>query len=167
MPLSLEQMTSSKVVSVGGTDFIIHRMKPLAVIAVARRLAPLLGILKNMRDEAEAPKEAALPSEDAKVTAPTSDQSFANAMDRFGPLLDGLARLPEDDVNFVIGACLGCVQMRGSGPPRVWSAEHGRLTDDSLSPGDVMSLTGQVLFKVFEELVGDLPDLGLMGAKAA
>ncbi|MCJ2036394.1 phage tail assembly chaperone [Methylobacterium sp. J-068] len=163
MPMTLERLTAFKTVTVAGHDFTIHRMKPLTVIAVARRLAPLLSILKGMRDGAQ-PTTGADPSgAGAKPATPQVEQNFSDAMDRFGPLLEGLARRPEEDVNFVIGACLGCVQMRGSAHPRVWSTEHNTLSDDSLTPGDVMSLVGQVLFKVFEELMSDLPDIGSMG----
>lgn len=165
MPITLEQLTATKTVSVGGREFAIHRMKPLTVIAVTRRLAPLLTILKGMQsraaEEAAQPDAAAAPS----APPPPAEQSFTNAMDRFGPLLDGLARLPEEDVSFVIESCLSTVQpLRQSAYPRVWSAETKGLADASYSSGDVMSLVGQVLFKVFEELMGDLPDIGLMGA---
>lgn len=167
MPLTGEQLIDTASFEVGGTKFYAMRMKPLVVIGVARRLAPVLMIVRGL--QAASPKvdpgTGAGDAADAHPEPQTPPQDAVGVLGKAAPMLEALSRLSDDDVNAVIGACLSVVRRPDLALPSLWNASAQTVADQTLTAGEVMGVVGNVLAKVFGDLMQDLPSIGLPGLK--
>ncbi|MCJ2031301.1 hypothetical protein MKK50_18200 [Methylobacterium sp. J-043] len=177
MPISPEQLTGSSTFAVGGMKVTARRMKPLSVIHVARRLAPVLLAVQTMRagrgddiaDKTSAVKFDPANPEDALRAAReiAAMESPARTSVSFEPLVEALAELSDADTNHVLEACLSQCQFVGrfGEPRRAWEVVPGHAGNPAadLTAGEILSIAGHVLAATFNELMDDLPNLGLPG----
>lgn len=176
MPLSVEDIAKTTRFSIGSMQVFARRMKPLTVIHIGRRLAPVLLAVQTMRagsDEAAADKAAVQfdPSNPEDALRAAKEISAMQAPERaaasFTPLVEALAELSDDDTNYVLEACLSLCQFSGQfGEPRkAWEKHPGHPGNpaNDLTAGEIMSIAGNVLAATFAELMEDLPSLGLPG----
>lgn len=174
MPRSAEDLSRTSNFAIGEMKVIAERMKPLTVIHVARRLAPVLLAVQTMRagsDDAVADKASAVkfdPASPEDALRAAKEISAMQAPERaavsFAPLVEALAELSDNDTNYVLEACLSRCQFLGpfNDWRRAWSKHAGSPADD-LKAGEIMSMAGNVLALTFNELMEDLPSLGLPG----
>lgn len=176
MPLSAEQMVSSSAFAVGAMKVAARRMKPLTVIHVARRLAPVLLAVQGMRaGSGDGPEKASEvkfdPSSPEDALRAAKEIAAMDAPERtavsFSPLVEALAQLSDADTNYVLEACLSLCQRVHGGPPiPMWvsgTMGHAGRPADDLSAGEILSIAGNVLAATFNEMMDDLPNLGLPG----
>jgi hypothetical protein len=86
-------------VSIDGREFVIGKLDPRRAFHVVRRLAPLVGSLRDF------------------VPYMTGDEQFdPNDLDQITslaePLARALAEIPESDANYVIDTCLSVVHVK-------------------------------------------------------
>lgn len=177
MPLSSEQLVGSSTFVVGNTKVIARRMKPLTVIHVARRLAPVLLAVQTMRagngdvvvEKAGEVKFDPTNPEDALRAAReiAAMDAPARASVSFAPLVEALAELSDADTNYVLEACLSLCRYTGpfNDARQAWAGAPGHSGSPAaeLTAGEIMSIAGNVLALTFNELMEDLPNLGLPG----
>jgi hypothetical protein len=152
-----------------GNTYRANRLPPLTVIGIARRISPFVKPFVS----------AGLAYEEmAKSVGKGDDQGEGltkmQAMDRiFGgvtPVLDALARMPEDDQNYLITACLRVTRSSASQyQQELWMDEWGKPTDPAMTAGDILGVTAEVLVWAMPELFGELQNIGssLKGAFTA
>jgi hypothetical protein len=124
--------------TVNGSLYRIHKMDVLRQFHVARRLAPVLsGVI-------EALKAAGLdPVKLAADEAPVAVDPFAMVE----PLSAVLAKVSDEDAEYIIGACLQCVmraQPSGTGYAAVWVPRGGLMFHDMQLP-EMLQLVWKVL----------------------
>jgi hypothetical protein len=121
---------------INGTVYQIGRLTPKKAFHVSRRLAPFLGaILPHLRQLFEK-------DEDGKT--PAADTFLERGAELLPAIADIIAKMPNEDCDFVIDTCLGVVlvkQERGYAPVMA----SGVLMFDYIDMKVMMQLTLEVI----------------------
>jgi hypothetical protein len=125
---------------IGGHTFKAEGLAPKKAWHVTRRLAPVFGGLKE-----------ALPTMLVMLRSPaegSSDEAvFENAATVFEPIAQALARMPEDDSDYIMDACLRAVSVKMDGD-RGWArvqAPGGALMFDWITMQMMIQIVWHVL----------------------
>lgn len=105
-------MNDDRIVPFGGTNYRIGRLDPFVQFHVARRLAPILANLGT------ALKEAAPLLQSKQATGGTPEEAAASkdAEDfdalavAIGPIAETLAKMSDEDVDYILHKCLAVCQ---------------------------------------------------------
>lgn len=109
------------IVEVGGQKYRIGRIDARKQFHVARRLAPLLAGMTGIPDRSA---------------------GFAAFL---GPLTDALSGMSDQDVDYVLDACLGvCHRIQPNGHPAPVMTRSGMMFDD-IDMGQMIQLAVQVI----------------------
>lgn len=123
---------------VGGHKYRSGKIPALRQLHVARRLAPVLGALK---DTILSLKERR--GLDAK---PDAGADAAAALAMLGPIADVIARMSDDDATYIIGTCLGVCSRNQSGAwTAVWSDAAGGPMFDDIDMITMLHITVEVV----------------------
>nr|WP_089177149.1 hypothetical protein [Bosea sp. AS-1] len=99
-------------------------MDALTQFHVLRRLSPVIGALKDLAGDA--PK----------------------GLDSLGPIAEVAARLPDDDVNYIVDRCLSTVQRKKDGDTgwvAVWNASAKRPMFEDIDMLAMLMISGNVV----------------------
>lgn len=161
----LERVHGNHNFEVRGEPYACTHIPPLVLIGIARRLAPFVRSFTSMSVAFEGMASQ-------KATPEGSEPppiSRAEALDRIvggvAPVLDTLAQMPEADQNYVVEACLKVTVTKRQGGGNgargeIWTEGAGPMP--SLSAGDVLGITAQVLNWELPALWSELQELGGM-----
>ncbi|AJK46293.1 phage tail assembly chaperone [Burkholderia plantarii] len=118
-----------------GTRYQIGKLSAMQQFHVSRRIAPVLPPLILAYFELQ---EFELPL--VKNLAP-----LATSIE---PVLEALARMKDEEAEYVIGACMRVVERRhGNGWARVWSTTQDICMFDDIDMGVMLNLTGRVIIE--------------------
>lgn len=137
-------------VIIGEHQFVIGNLEPKRAFHVMRRLAPLVGSLRDFLPYATG----------EKVFDGANLDDVAMLVE---PIAMGLASMPEADANYVIDACLSVVQLRHPGgvmTPVQAGGGGGHLMYDWISMPMMMRL-------VYETVIANLAGFTTAGASAS
>jgi hypothetical protein len=127
--------------TVNGNTYRIGKMPVMQQFHVARRLAPVLsGVI-------DALKAAGLDPVKLATMPPGSKLGDVDPFAMVEPLGDVLAKVSDDDSEYIIGACLQCVsraQPNGTGWAFVWVPRGGLMFQDMELP-EMLQLVWKVL----------------------
>jgi len=113
------------IVEVGGQKYRIGRIDARKQFHVARRLTPLLAGMAGMS------------------SVPDKSDGFAAFL---GPLTDALSGMSDDDVDYVLDACLGvCQRMQANGQGAPVVARGGGLMFEDIDMGQMVQLAVKVI----------------------
>jgi hypothetical protein len=154
-----------------GVTYRANRLPPLTVIGIARRISPFV---KPFVSAGLAYEDIAKGTAQDSATGQAESITRMQAMDRIfssvTPVLDALAQMPEADQNYLIAACLRVTRSSASGyQQELWVEEWGKPSDASMTAGDILGVTAEVLVWTMPELFGELQNIGasLQGAFSA
>lgn len=129
---------------VGGVGYRIERLDAMKQFHVARRIAPVLpALVAALPSEPPPNPEAAAEGEAPKGLPAVTDEFFA----ALGPLTEAVAKMPDEDANFIISTCLG-VCLRANKHGTGWSpvmAPNGRLMFQDIELPQMLQLTWAVI----------------------
>jgi hypothetical protein len=123
------------------------RMNAMKQFHVLRRLAPLA----TRMGEVDFASLLGPPGEDGRPVL----KSLLSQLGRFQPLADAFNKMPEEDCEYIINACLSVVT-REQGPTFVpiWSSQAGRPMFDDI---DMMLMINLTVRTLMENLSGFFP----------
>lgn len=113
--------------SVNGFDYRSSKMDALTQLHVVRRLSPVIGAL---RDFAAGGADA------------------AKALDVLEPVAMVAARLPDEDVNYIVNSCLSTVQRKQDGDrgwANIWNASAKRPLFEDIGMVEMLTISGHVI----------------------
>ena len=111
-------------VEVNGRSYSIGKLDAFKQFHVARRLAPLVQSIGS-----------------AMLAAKNSD----NQLERFKPVLDLLAKMSDEDVEYILGACLNVVTRKQPDGGFARVRANGTMMFDDITVADMMTLTMAVV----------------------
>lgn len=150
---------STASISLGGNEYRVGKMTGLKQLHVVRRLSPLLAQLAPLIKSVKASADA----QGGGVGAALLNMP----MDNLTSIAEGLARLPDADVNYIIGSCLSVTSRRmigDTGWAKVWneSADMPMFADIELPA--MLQLTLTVIFHNLQGFMAAASMLGSQGA---
>ncbi len=113
--------------SVGDFDYRSSKMDALTQLHVVRRLAPVMGALKEFAG---------------------GGVDAVNAMDAAESIASVAARIPDDDVNYIINACLSTVQRKQDGDrgwAPIWNVGAKRPLFEDIGMVEMLTISGHVV----------------------
>ena len=98
---------------INGIEYTIGRLNALDQSHVSRKIAPIIPkLMPIIAEVAKGDLDKAIAAIDGGESGDLSDlQPLADAL---SPLMDAIAQMPENDVNYVIYKCLGVVNRGGA-----------------------------------------------------
>ncbi|WP_179995603.1 phage tail assembly chaperone [Acinetobacter sp. YH16053] len=98
---------------IGGHDYTIGRLNALDQLHVSRKIAPIVpNIMPILTEVAKGDLEKVIESIESDENAELGGlEPLAKALE---PFMEAIAKMPEDDVNYVIHKCLSVVKRNGS-----------------------------------------------------
>ncbi|HDR9029892.1 TPA: hypothetical protein QDB14_004114 [Burkholderia vietnamiensis] len=131
-------------IEMSGERYQIGRLPAMQQFHVSRRIAPVLSPLIRAYLE--------LSKSDVPLT-----KNLALIATSIEPLTEALSRLPDDDAEYVIGACLRIVERhQGAGWARVWSPTQNVCMFDDIDVGVMLELTVRVIMENLGPFIGGL-----------
>jgi len=134
---------------VNGTLYRSGKLDAMTQFNLTRRMLPLMPAVKNLamlwgarqkEEEAEASK-----ADDAIALEPNA--TFDDAMEAAAT---AIAKLSDEDSNFIIATCLGVVSRKsGAGFSPVWNKPAGRPMFDDINMADMLKIMFAVLQSEF------------------
>lgn len=102
-----------EIIPIGGHDYTIGRLNALDQLHVSRKIAPIVpNIMPILTEVAKGDLEKVIESIEADENAELAGlEPLAKALE---PFMEAIAKMPEDDVNYVIHKCLSVVKRNGS-----------------------------------------------------
>lgn len=102
-----------EIIPIGGHDYAIGRLNALDQLHVSRKIAPIVpNIMPILTEVAKGDLEKVIESIEADENAELGGlEPLAKALE---PFMEAIARMPEDDVNYVIYKCLSVVKRNGA-----------------------------------------------------
>lgn len=102
-----------EIIPIGGHDYSIGRLNALDQLHVSRKIAPIVpNIMPILTEVAKGDLEKVIESIEADENAELAGlEPLAKALE---PFMEAIAKMPEDDVNYVIHKCLSVVKRNGS-----------------------------------------------------
>lgn len=121
-------------VDIRGTQYRVGKLSAMKQLHVSRKIAPLLPPLLPIMLRLDAGKPGAL------------TENLAALPELVQPFADGLAALPDEHADYVVGECLAVVQRRqGNAWFSIWAAGAKQPTYDDIDLAVVMDLTVKVI----------------------
>lgn len=125
----------------GGKTYRVNPMNAMTQQHVARRVQPIF--------VAAIPAVlAAIPGGEIKAGA-LLNLKMADVVGALGDPSEMLARMPDEQFDYIQSRCFACVEMQkpgGAGWAPIWSAGAGRLMFEDIEGHELMMITIQVLF---------------------
>lgn len=102
-----------EIIPIGGHDYTIGRLNALDQLHVSRKIAPIIpNIMPILTEVAKGDLEKVIESIEADENAELAGlEPLAKALE---PFMEAIAKIPEEDVNYVIYKCLSVVKRNGS-----------------------------------------------------
>ena len=102
-----------EIIPIGGHDYTIGRLNALDQLHVSRKIAPIIpNIMPILTEVAKGDLEKVIASIETDENAELAGlEPLAKALE---PLMEAIAKIPEEDVNYVIYKCLSVVKRNGS-----------------------------------------------------
>lgn len=102
-----------EIIPIGGHDYTIGRLNALDQLHVSRKIAPIVpNIMPILTEVAKGDLEKVIESIEADENAELSGlEPLAKALE---PFMEAIAKIPEEDVNYVIYKCLSVVKRNGA-----------------------------------------------------
>lgn len=102
-----------EIIPIGGHDYAIGRLNALDQLHVSRKIAPIVpNIMPILTEVAKGDLEKVIESIEADENAELGGlEPLAKALE---PFMEAIAKMPEDDVNYVIHKCLSVVKRNGA-----------------------------------------------------
>lgn len=102
-----------EIIPIGGHDYAIGRLNALDQLHVSRKIAPIVpNIMPILTEVAKGDLEKVIESIEADENAELGGlEPLAKALE---PFMEAIAKMPEDDVNYVIYKCLSVVKRNGA-----------------------------------------------------
>ncbi|WP_404798963.1 phage tail assembly chaperone [Acinetobacter thermotolerans] len=102
-----------EIIPIGGHDYAIGRLNALDQLHVSRKIAPIIpNILPILTEVAKGEFSKTLESLEAGSSEELDGlEPLAKALE---PFMEAIAKIPEDDVNYVIHKCLSVVKRNGA-----------------------------------------------------
>ena len=102
-----------EIIPIGGHDYSIGRLNALDQLHVSRKIAPIIpNIMPILTEVAKGDLEKVIASIETDENAELAGlEPLAKALE---PLMEAIAKIPEEDVNYVIYKCLSVVKRNGS-----------------------------------------------------
>lgn len=102
-----------EIIPIGGHDYAIGRLNALDQLHVSRKIAPIVpNIMPILTEVAKGDLEKVIESIEADENAELDGlEPLAKALE---PLMEAIAKIPEEDVNYVIYKCLSVVKRNGA-----------------------------------------------------
>ena len=102
-----------EIIPIGGHDYTIGRLNALDQLHVSRKIAPIIpNIMPILTEVAKGDLEKVIASIETDENAELAGlEPLAKALE---PFMEAIAKMPEDDVNYVIYKCLSVVKRNGS-----------------------------------------------------
>lgn len=130
--------------TVGKRTYVTGRLDAFKQLHVSRKLAPLVMALQGSL--------GGLKPEDFEIAKENDDAAVALFANSANPMVEAFSKMPNEDVDYIVGACLDVCQARDPtagalSPVRV----AGKMMFDDVDMAVVMRLT----FAVVKENLGD------------
>lgn len=102
-----------EIIPIGGHDYTIGRLNALDQLHVSRKIAPIIpNIMPILTEVAKGDLEKVIASIETDENAELAGlEPLAKALE---PFMEAIAKIPEEDVNYVIYRCLSVVKRNGS-----------------------------------------------------
>lgn len=102
-----------EIIPIGGHDYSIGRLNALDQLHVSRKIAPIIpNIMPILTEVAKGDLEKVIESiEDGSNDNLDGLEPLAKALE---PFMEAIAKIPEDDVNYIIHKCLSVVKRNGA-----------------------------------------------------
>ena len=102
-----------EIIPIGGHDYTIGRLNALDQLHVSRKIAPIVpNIMPILTEVAKGDLEKVIASIETDENAELGGlEPLAKALE---PFMEAIAKMPEEDVNYVIYKCLSVVKRNGS-----------------------------------------------------
>lgn len=102
-----------EIIPIGGHDYAIGRLNALDQLHVSRKIAPIVpNIMPILTEVAKGDLEKVIASIETDENAELAGlEPLAKALE---PFMEAIAKIPEEDVNYVIYKCLSVVKRNGS-----------------------------------------------------
>lgn len=102
-----------EIIPIGGHDYTIGRLNALDQLHVSRKIAPIIpNIMPILTEVAKGDLEKVIESIESDENAELGGlEPLAKALE---PFMEAIAKIPEEDVNYVIYKCLSVVKRNGS-----------------------------------------------------
>ena len=102
-----------EIIPIGGHDYSIGRLNALDQLHVSRKIAPIIpNIMPILTEVAKGDLEKVIASIETDENAELAGlEPLAKALE---PFMEAIAKIPEEDVNYVIYKCLSVVKRNGS-----------------------------------------------------
>ncbi|WP_376746308.1 phage tail assembly chaperone [Acinetobacter schindleri] len=102
-----------EIIPIGGHDYTIGRLNALDQLHVSRKIAPIIpNIMPILTEVAKGDLEKVIESIEADENAELEGlEPLAKALE---PFMEAIAKIPEEDVNYVIYKCLSVVKRNGA-----------------------------------------------------
>lgn len=102
-----------EIIPIGGHDYTIGRLNALDQLHVSRKIAPIVpNIMPILTEVAKGDLEKVIESIEADENAELGGlEPLAKALE---PFMEAIAKIPEEDVNYVIYKCLSVVKRNGA-----------------------------------------------------
>jgi hypothetical protein len=129
--------------TVNGKEYQIGRMPALEQLHVARRLMPCLAALANVDTDKV---QSLLPQAASETESTNNDQQVDKAFNQVAlPIAQALAGMSDDQVNYIIVACLKvCYYKQDTGWARMTN-NTGQIMNADLSLPDLLGVTVEVI----------------------
>lgn len=128
---------------IGENTYRAGRMNAMKQFHVARRIAPVIGSLVALTRG-----------------APTMDEILQ-------PIAEAIARLSDQDCEYVLGACLAtCQRQSGQGWAVIWNDRIGKLIFDDIDLPVMIEIATRVLQDNLAPFFAGLPSTSLTAAAA-
>ena len=102
-----------EIIPIGGHNYTIGRLNALDQLHVSRKIAPIIpNIMPILTEVAKGDLEKVIASIETDENAELAGlEPLAKALE---PFMEAIAKIPEEDVNYVIYKCLSVVKRNGS-----------------------------------------------------
>lgn len=102
-----------EIIPIGGHDYTIGRLNALDQLHVSRKIAPIIpNIMPILTEVAKGDLEKVIESIEADENAELAGlEPLAKALE---PFMEAIAKMPEEDVNYVVHKCLSVVKRNGA-----------------------------------------------------
>ena len=120
-------------IELNGHEYVIGRLNALDQLHVSRKIAPIIpNIMPILTEVAKGDLEKVIESIEADENAELGGlEPLAKALE---PFMEAIAKMPEDDVNYVIHKCLSVVKRNGAAVCRGESIMFDDLDMNHLLP---------------------------------
>lgn len=139
-----------EIIPIGGHDYTIGRLNALDQLHVSRKIAPIVpNIMPILTEVAKGDLERVIKSiEDGENNELEGLEPLAEALE---PFMEAIAKMPEDDVNYVVHKCLSVVKRGGAAVCR-----NNTIMFDDLDMNHLLPLTIAVIRMNLGNFIQDL-----------